>query len=250
MRARLKNALVQRGRTEATVLLEESEALEAELIQEDNKVTKVEAEGTRPGLAMFTDGSRLDSAATVYAVAWQNSQSREGIKNQMGYNQEAYDVECAALASALEEAAKRQTVPEQVTIFTDAQADIRRMASEGPGPGQKYAILARRHIATLRRARPDITIEIGWCPAHRGDPGNEEADEWAKFAADKPDARGVELLPRSLADLKREISEKKWVEARRWAGSRVTSRKYKMPREQRPDKTVAGRYKRIASRFY
>jgi ribonuclease HI len=81
---------------------------------------------------MFIDGSRLDSGATGYAVRWQNGQSWVGIKNHMGNNQEAYDAECAALARALEEAAKRQTVPERVTIFTDAQAAIRRMVSEDP----------------------------------------------------------------------------------------------------------------------
>jgi hypothetical protein len=57
-------------------------------------------------------------------------------------------------------------------------------------------------------------------------------------------------LPRSLAHLKREISEKKWNEVRRWAGSRASAKKYKMPREQRPNKTVAGGTKRLASRFY
>jgi hypothetical protein len=142
-------------------------------------------------------------------------------------------------------AARRITTPENVTVLTDAQAAIKRMASEEPGPGQMYAIQARRHIATLRRPRPDI-IEIRWCPAHKGVQGNEKADEWAKLAAEEPDAHGVEWLqggarpmplPRSLAHLKREITEKKWAEARRWAGGRVTSKKYKMPREQLPDKT-------------
>ena len=56
--------------------------------------------------------------------------------------------------------------PKRVTIFTDAQAAIRRMASDEPGPGQQYALQARKHIATLRRARPGIVIEIRWCPAH------------------------------------------------------------------------------------
>jgi len=44
----------------------------------------------------------------------------------------------------------------------------------------------------LRKARPDIITEIRWCPAHKGVPGNEKADEWAKLTAEKPDARGVE----------------------------------------------------------
>jgi ribonuclease HI len=165
-------------------------------------------------------------------------------------NQEAYDAECAALVRALETAAKQQTVSARVTIFTDAQAAIRRMASEEPGPGQKYALSARKHIASLRSARPDITIEIRWCPAHKGVPGNEKADEWAKLAAENPDARGVEPLPRSLAHLKRGITEKKWAEARQWAGCRINKAKYKMSDKQKPEGVVAGSTKRHASRFY
>jgi len=55
-------------------------------------------------------------------------------------------------------------------------------------------------------------------------------------------------LPRSLAHLKREISEK-WAEARQWAGGRASG-SYRMPSRQKPDGTVAGSSKRLASRFY
>jgi len=251
--------------TEETVQLEEPETFDAELIQEEREVAKREAEKTRPGLVMFTDGSRLEDGAAGYAVAWKNGKTWKGIKTHMGYNQEAFDAECAALARALESASRRNTVPNRVTIFTDAQAAIRRMASDEPGPGQKYALEAMKHIARLRKAVPGITIEIRWCPAH-GVEGNEKADEWVKLAAEEPDARGVEglewlsysdrpearsmPLPRSLANIKREIAEKKWAEARQWAGGWTSKKKYKMPKSQGPDGTVAGSTKRLASRFY
>ena len=129
-----------------------------ELLREE----EAEAEKARPG-PTFTDGSRRDDGAAGYAVVCKKGQTWVGIKTHMGYKQEAYDAECAALARALETAARRQTTPERVTIFTDAQAAIRRMASEEPGPGQQYALQARNHIATLRR-------EIRWCPARKESP--------------------------------------------------------------------------------
>ena len=49
--------------------------------------------------------------------------------------------------------------------------------------------------------------------------------------------------------LRREISEKKWAEACQWAGGRPSGKKYKMPSRQKPDGTVAGSSKRLASRF-
>jgi len=57
-------------------------------------------------------------------------------------------------------------------------------------------------------------------------------------------------LPRSLANLKREISEKKWVEARRWAGGRTSKGRYRTPESHKPDGTVAESAKRLASRYY
>jgi len=79
-----------------------------------------------------------------------------------------------------------------VTIFSDAQAAIVRMTSDDPGPGQKYALEARRHITTLEAKDLNIQIEIRWCPSHQGIEGNEIADEWAKLAADEPDTHRVE----------------------------------------------------------
>lgn len=79
-----------------------------------------------------------------------------------------------------------QTTP-KITIFTDAQAAIKRMQTLEVGPGQIFALQARRILAEI-----DCSVEIRWCPAHEGIAGNEEADQWAKIAAGKPHERGVE----------------------------------------------------------
>jgi hypothetical protein len=70
---------------------------------------------------------------------------------------------------------------ERVAFFTDAQAAIKRIISEDLGPGQIYAIQARKYIAALRRGRPGVIIEIRWCPAHKGETGrptNGPSSQW------------------------------------------------------------------------
>jgi len=61
-------------------------------------------------------------------------------------------------------------------------------------------------------------------------------------------------LPRSLAHLKREISEKKWPEAKAWADSRITRKKYQYYRQQekprKPDPVPAKSNKRLTVRLY
>jgi len=171
---------------------------------------------------MFTYGSRTEQGAVGYSVVRKDGLGCDGVKSHMGYNQEAFDAGCAAITSALELVAKRSGSPGRVPIFSDAQAAIRRMAPEKPGPGQVHAIEVRRWIAAIWRANPAVAIEIRWCPAHKGVTG-DKADEWAKVATEEPDTWGVEWLrtgggaarqmplPRSLANFKREISKKKCV---------------------------------------
>ena len=153
----------------------------------------------QPGLVLWTDGSRDENGAVGYAVAWRKGRSWAGRKTHMGYYKEAYDAECAAIERALEvaaERAKRRRLG-RMRIFTDAQAAITRMTHDEPGPGQTYALQARKAIAALREREAAIEIEIRWCPAHKGIPGNEIADGWAKQAASEPDDHGIEWLARA-----------------------------------------------------
>ena len=145
--------------------------LEASVSIADAEWAEQEARRTdgQPGLTLWTDGSRDEDGGTGYAVVWRKGRSWAGRKVHMGYFQEAYDAECAAIARALAVAAGRAKRHKlgKVRIFTDAQAAITRMTHDEPGPGQTYAIEARQAIAILRRQEPAIEIEIRWCPAHK-----------------------------------------------------------------------------------
>jgi len=98
----------------------------------------------------------------------------------------------------------------------------REMGSGGRKGGATMPAKSKIRSPLLGAIVPGITMEIRWCPAHKGIAGNEKADEWAKITAEEPDTHGMEWLnysdrtevramplPRSLANLKREISEKK-----------------------------------------
>jgi len=64
------------------------------------------------------------------------------------------------------------------------------MTPDELGPGQIYALPTRMAMAALNWRAPSVEIEICWCPAHKGIPGNEVADGLAKQAASEPDDHG------------------------------------------------------------
>ena len=91
------------------------------------------------------------------------------------------------------------------------------MASDDPGPGQQYAIMARKHIATLRRSSgaqtTKVSVSVEWAKLVAGEPDAHRL-EW--FTSRDPSGQGRERkfpLPRSLIN----FSEKEWAEAKGWA---------------------------------
>jgi len=74
--------------------------LDASTTFEEEVVAALEAKQLgRPGLTIFTDGSRLENGATGHAVTWKKGLTWEGHKTHMGWGQEAFDAECAAIAT-------------------------------------------------------------------------------------------------------------------------------------------------------
>jgi len=86
---------------ERTVVCEE-EALLAEIVVDERKKAMEEAETARDGVTLWTDGSRTEDGACGYAVVRRRKGGGwKGHQVHLGYNQEAYDAECAAIVRAL-----------------------------------------------------------------------------------------------------------------------------------------------------
>jgi ribonuclease HI len=243
---------------EATRMLWTRSSLKGRVIMEDTESAKATAETWTAdrGIAIFTDGSKFEDGCTGCAAVWKSGDGWQGRKVFMGRNKEVFDAELYAiwigLASARDHLKDDWMGAKSITFFTDAQAALKRIRNDDPGPGQW---LARRIIRTERQLRQaGWTTEFRWVPGHKGVEGNEVADQWAKEGAE---ATGAEHLPReeesitTLAHVARGITEAKWNEHLAWVKERCRGKRYYLLRERQHTDPVASRaQKATASRFY
>jgi ribonuclease HI len=213
--------------------------------------------GSIPGASSPLEaGGRVDGW-TGCAAIWKGTDGCwHGRKLFMGRNKEVFDAELYAIWVGLKVAKDSTDAwaagPRAVTIFTDAQAALKRIRNDDPGPGQW---LARRILRTERQLRQaGWTTEFRWIPGHRGIEGNEVADQLAKEGAG---ASGAEHLPQeeesitTLAHVARGVTEKKWHEHLAWVKERCHGKRYYHLKESQHTDSVAARARKaVASRFY
>jgi ribonuclease HI len=244
---------------EATRMLWTRSSLKGRVVIEDAEAAQSSAETCAPHkrTAIFTDASKLEDGWQGCAAVWQGPDGCwQGRHLFMGRNTEVFDDELYAIWVGLK-AAKDSTDswaagPRAVTIFTDAQAPLKGIRNDDPGPGQW---LVRRILRTERQLRQaGGTTEFRWIPGHKGIEGNEVADQWAKQAAG---ASGAEHLPAgeesitTLAHVARGITEAKWQQHLAWVKERCRGTYYYVLQErQRADPVAFSAKKAIASRFY
>lgn len=94
-------------------------------------------------VAVFSDDSRLDNGDCGYPAATQIDSQRNGWKSVHAYigdNKEAYDAELFGIAAGLELASTltvvRSNTSGRLRLFTDAQAALKHIQHDSPGPGQ------------------------------------------------------------------------------------------------------------------
>jgi len=78
---------------------------------------------------------------------------------------------------------KGETLVWSLTIGVDSQAVMQATRHRRATPGQHLIEMFHGQIAAIWGKHPSIEITLRWMPGHAGIPGNEQADQEAKWVA-------------------------------------------------------------------
>ncbi|KAL2012166.1 hypothetical protein VTN00DRAFT_4884 [Thermoascus crustaceus] len=210
------------------------------------------AGATRPGLTLWSDGSRLEDGRTGAGIAWRNPRgSWQTREIPLGAGKEVFDAELVGVYQALQLA---QGIGGRgpVTVLLESRAAIDRLQYLGIGPGQALAMQAHEAARNLQARGRQTTIQ--WVPGHKGIEGNEQADRAAKRAAARSPQGGSGEL--SLAYTHRSRTEVMKARRQSWLAqalarrSRGAQRAYRPQQGWKQDPVAAAAPKKIASRYF
>lgn len=147
-------------------------------------------EPTDNTIAVYSDGSRLENGDRGYAAVTQVDIRLNKWRNASAFveeNKEAYDAELFGIAAGLELALSNATLQNNPTgcvrLFTDAQAALKRLQHDTPGPGQW--LLPRISCAEASLRAQGWRVEYRWVLGHKDVLGNELAPA-CQGSSDKP----------------------------------------------------------------
>src|SRR5579872_1173883 len=124
----------------------------------------------------------------------------------LGEHCTAFDGEMLALVLASRYALRHCSEPggtKHFIIFSDSTSALQKIVDPGPHPAQALALMFIQNIKTICREYPEGSVTIQWSPGHLGISGNEQADHYARKAAEDPDPMAVHKVQyKSLARLK------------------------------------------------
>ena len=139
----------------------------------------------------------------------------------------------------------------EYTVFSDSQAAVARVRHTDCGSAQALASAAVDYSYQIS-ARGN-SISLRWTPAHQGVDGNEQADAWARRAAERREGRASPdyLREASLAHLTRISTERRVADRGRWIREHVGRKhRYCTPPGGKMRKELGKVKKERAARFY
>ena len=138
-------------------------------------------------IRIYTDGSMHDGGVGAAAVLTRNGKVASALHCHLGPANEhtVFEAELVGILLGLHLIEKTEKKNITFALGVDNQAAIKAMSSKFNKPGHYLAAEAYGIAARLRKSKgKKFSLTLRWTPGHVGIPGNEEADEEAKKAAD------------------------------------------------------------------
>ena len=159
------------------------------------------------GLALSTDGSKLDQGNAGAAICWNEKVSNQWKEQSvfLGKNKEVLDAELRAILKGLEIALKilhERDAP--VTIFCESQKAL-EVIQQIDSCNENRFLRNPIYQKAAELQRNGYLVTIRWIPGHTGLTGNEKADSAAKNRVQ----RGGKQAKRwsSLAYIRKNLNE-------------------------------------------
>jgi ribonuclease HI len=191
---------------------------------------------------VFTDGSGYKGGIGAAAILYKGEQEVTALRYYLGTAAQhtVYEAEAVALLMGSHLLSKKRLLgPTNAWIGLDNQAVIQASTSFRSRPGHYIIDEVQKSANALLKKKPNLSIEVAWCPGHKGIIGNERADVEAKKAA-KGDSSEQRDLPGLLKQtLPGSVTTKRGVEKakiwNRWDEEWAKSTRYQ--RMKRIDST-------------
>ncbi|CUA73498.1 putative RNA-directed DNA polymerase from transposon BS [Rhizoctonia solani] len=153
----------------------------------DRETAEVLARTDMAHLQVFTDGaaSRAGVAAAAVLLELGSRELRTGWKLGEAESHSALDAEVAGilLAAHLVLKVQKDTIVDDVSIYTDSQAAISCINRHTEGVARRLLRATREAIRKAKLGSGGTVLNLKWCPGHTGIPGNIMADGEASRAA-------------------------------------------------------------------
>jgi len=145
---------------------------------------KLEAVADRSEVSVFSDRSGHEGGIGALAVLYRGRAEKRMLRKFMGSEEThtVFEAEVLGLSLAME-MLKGETLVQSLTIGVNSQAVMWATWHRSTTPGQYLIEMFHRQITAIQGKHPGIEITLRWTPGHAGIPGNERADEEAKWVA-------------------------------------------------------------------